>query len=101
MKAGKWASAPAPHLAKVNALLYQSERSLTQEKGLPGREWYRYQISAPGMYTGYGAKTLPGIREAVELARWDEARRETASVADALHSLRRRVEDAARLLKEL
>ncbi len=101
VKAGKWASAPATQLAKVNALLYQSERSLTQEKGLPGREWYRYQISAPGMYTGYGAKTLPGIREAVELARWDEARRETASVAGALHSLRRRVEDAARLLKEL
>ncbi len=101
VKAGKWAAAPAPELAKVNALLYQSERSLTQEKGLPGRQWYRYQISAPGMYTGYGAKTLPGIREAVELARWDEAQRETASVARALQSLRRRVENAARLLKEL
>ena len=100
LKAGKWASAPAADLAKVNALLYQSERSLTQEKGLPGRQWYRYQISAPGMYTGYGAKTLPGIREAVELARWDEAQRETASVAGALQSLRRRVENAARLLKE-
>ncbi len=101
VKAGKWASAPAPDLAKVNALLYQSERSLTQEKGLPGRQWYRYQISAPGMYTGYGAKTLPGIREAVELGRWEEAQREAASVAGALQSLRRRVENAARLLKEL
>ena len=101
VKAGKWALAPAPDLAKVNLLLYQSERSLTQQKGLPRRQWYRYQISAPGMYTGYGAKTLPGIREAVELAHWDEAQREAASVADALQSLRRRVENAARLLKEL
>ncbi len=101
VKAGKWALAPAAAMAKVNSLLYLSERSLTQEKGLPGREWYRYQISAPGMYTGYGAKTLPGVREAVELSRWDEAQREAASVAGALRALRGRVEDATRLLKEL
>ena len=101
VKAGRWASAGAPEMARVNGLLYQSERSLLQEKGLPGREWYRYQLSAPGMYTGYGAKTLPGIREAVELGRWDEAQRESAAVARALRSLRGRVESAARLLQEL
>jgi N-acetylated-alpha-linked acidic dipeptidase len=101
VKAGKWAAAPPVSLAKINSILYLSERSLTQEKGLPGREWYRYQISAPGMYTGYGAKTLPGIREAVELSRWDEAQREAGSVAGALRALRGRVENATRLLKEL
>jgi N-acetylated-alpha-linked acidic dipeptidase len=101
VKTAKWASAPAAVLEKVNGILYQSERSLTQPKGLPGREWYRYQISAPGMYTGYGAKTLPGVREAVELARWAEANREASSVANALREFRTRVENATRLLKEL
>ncbi len=99
--AAKWASAPAAALVQVNEILFRSERALTQEKGLPGREWYRYQISAPGMYTGYGAKTLPGIREAVELSRWDEATREAASVTSALRAFRTRVENATRILKEL
>ncbi|MEO8130646.1 MAG: M28 family metallopeptidase [Bryobacteraceae bacterium] len=101
VQAGKWIAAAPSRMARLNGLLYQSERSLTQAQGLPGRSWYRYQLSAPGMYTGYGAKTLPGIREAVELGRWDEAQRESASVAGALRTLRGRVEDATRLLKEL
>ena len=51
-------------LRQLNKLLYTSERLLTREHGLPGGPWYRHPIYAPGFYTGYGAKTFPGRREA-------------------------------------
>ncbi len=63
-------------------------------KGLPGRDWYRHEIYAPGMYTGYGAKTLPGIREAAEASRWDEANAEAQDVATALGQLNQHLERA-------
>jgi N-acetylated-alpha-linked acidic dipeptidase len=87
-------------LAKANRALYESERALILSKGLPGRDWYRHQIYAPGMYTGYGAKTLPGIREAVEAARWDEANREAQDVARVLEGLNQRIEDATQALEK-
>ncbi len=49
------------------------ERALTRDAGLPGRPWYKHHIYAPGFYTGYGVKTLPGIREAIEQRKWPEA----------------------------
>jgi N-acetylated-alpha-linked acidic dipeptidase len=58
-------------------------------------------LYAPGLYTGYGAKTLPGIREAVEAARWDEANQQAKQVADALKRLNGHVEEATRLLRAL
>lgn len=57
----------------VNKKLYQAEQQLLTEKGLPRRGWYRHSIYAPGFYTGYGVKTLPGIREALEQRNWKEA----------------------------
>jgi N-acetylated-alpha-linked acidic dipeptidase len=60
-------------LGKVNALLMQSERRLTDEGGLPGRPWYKHQLYAPGFYTGYGVKTMPAVREAIEQHHFDEA----------------------------
>ncbi|WP_025145877.1 transferrin receptor-like dimerization domain-containing protein [Pedobacter jeongneungensis] len=51
---------------KLNTLLFQAEKQLLQENGLPGRPWYKHSIYAPGLYTGYGVKTLPGVREAIE-----------------------------------
>ena len=57
----------------VNAKLIESERRLTDSVGLPGRPWFRNMIYAPGFYTGYGVKTLPGVREAIEQKRWQEA----------------------------
>ncbi|MDQ6760581.1 MAG: folate hydrolase, partial [Acidobacteriota bacterium] len=86
------------NLDQANRVLFQSERALVLDKGLPGRDWYRHQLYAPGMYTGYGAKTLPGIREAVEGARWDEANREARAVATVLETMNGRIEEAARLL---
>lgn len=62
--------------AKINALnekLLLSERRLSNEVGLPRRPWYKHQIYAPGFYTGYGVKTLPGVREAIEQKNWVEA----------------------------
>ncbi len=53
-------------IAELNALLYSSERLLTRDAGLAGRPWYRHHIYAPGFYTGYGVKTIPGVREAIE-----------------------------------
>ena len=57
----------------LNKKLYQAEQKLLTEKGLPRRGWYKHAIYAPGFYTGYGVKTLPGIREALEQRSWKEA----------------------------
>jgi N-acetylated-alpha-linked acidic dipeptidase len=86
-------------LVKVNETLEHAERTLLLADGLPHREWYRHQIYAPGLYTGYGVKTLPGVREAVEGKRWDEANQQARRVAVALRAMCGQVEEATRLLK--
>jgi len=70
--------------AQLNALLQGMEQRLTDARGLPGRDWYRHFIYAPGVLTGYGVKTLPGVREAIEGDRWDEANRYAAITAEVL-----------------
>ncbi len=57
----------------LDQILMQTEQSLISNQGLPRRPWFRHQIYAPGFYTGYGVKTLPGIREAIEQRNWKEA----------------------------
>ena len=94
-------TAPPEKLARLNEGLYRAERALTSSKGLPGRDWYRHQLYAPGLYTGYGAKTLPGIREAVEARRWEEANTQAQRVAAAVKALNTEVEEATRLLRDL
>jgi N-acetylated-alpha-linked acidic dipeptidase len=94
-------SAPLEKLAHLNEILYRSERALTSHKGLPGREWYRHQLYAPGMYTGYGAKTLPGVREAVEGGRWEEAAHQVLQIAGALKELNAQIAESIKLLREL
>jgi N-acetylated-alpha-linked acidic dipeptidase len=88
-------------LARVNETIYRTERSLTLAGGLPGRPWYKHQLYAPGQYTGYSAKTLPGIREAIEAGRWDEAERGAKAVAEALRGLSSQLIEATALLKSL
>ena len=61
------------NLETLNKALYQAEQQLLTISGLPRRAWYRHAIYAPGFYTGYGVKTLPGIREAIEQRNWKEA----------------------------
>jgi N-acetylated-alpha-linked acidic dipeptidase len=60
----------------MNKLLYQAEQELLSPKGLPNRPWYKHTIYAPGFYTGYGVKTMPGIREAIEQRRWEQAQQQ-------------------------
>jgi len=71
----------------LNALLARTERAMTRAEGLPRRPWFRHFIYAPGFYTGYGVKTLPGVREALEEREWAEAEAQIASAAAALDAL--------------
>ena len=72
--------------AEVNTMLKDVERTMTSDQGLPRRPWYRHLLYAPGYYTGYGVKTMPAPREAIEQKQWAEAEREMARVAAALES---------------
>lgn len=74
--------------AELNRFLRTFERRLTSAAGLPGRPWYRHQIDAPGQYTGYGAKTLPAIREAIEQRHWDDANTQIRQVSTLLDEAR-------------
>jgi N-acetylated-alpha-linked acidic dipeptidase len=71
-------------LKAINTRLIATERLLTDDGGLPRRPWYKHLIYAPGWYTGYGAKTLPGVREGIEQERYPEAESEIARVAKAI-----------------
>ncbi len=73
---------------ELNRFLRTFERRLTTDAGLPGRPWYRHQIYAPGQYTGYGVKTLPAIREAIEQRHWDDANGQIREVAKLLDAAR-------------
>jgi N-acetylated-alpha-linked acidic dipeptidase len=68
----------------VNDRLVQAERALTSTEGLKNRPWYVHMLYAPGFYTGYGVKTVPGVREAIEQGEWQDADREIARAASAL-----------------
>ena len=75
-KALKTRTLSGDSLEAVNRGLYQAEQQLLTEQGLPRRPWYRHSIYAPGFYTGYGVKTLPGIREALEQRNWLETQQQ-------------------------
>ena len=82
----------------LNALLYKSERKLTNEQGLPRRPWFKHQLYAPGFYTGYGVKTIPGVREALEEKQWHEVEPQVKNVSAALRALAAQLDEATRLL---
>lgn len=88
-------------LTTVNQILYRAERALGDASGLEGRDWYHHMIYAPGFYTGYGVKTMPGIREAVEdRPNLEVARREAARVTAAIDRYAVEVGKAAQALEE-
>jgi N-acetylated-alpha-linked acidic dipeptidase len=96
-----WAKRGSPERpVKVDESLRKTERVLLSTDGLPRREWYRSQIYAPGMLTGYSAKTLPGLREAVESRQWDEANQQARKLAETFRAAAAQVEEATRLLKQ-
>ena len=79
----------------------QSERQLIDPEGLPKRTWYRHLIYAPGYYTGYSVKTLPGIREGIEQKDYAGAEKEVVRAAAALDRESELIEKAAGLLESL
>jgi N-acetylated-alpha-linked acidic dipeptidase len=89
---------PADEQKAVDQVLMQSERALTLSGGLPGRPWFRHQVYAPGFYTGYGVKTLPGVREALEQRDWKLAEAQVEVVARTLEGFAETVDRATALL---
>ncbi|MFQ6046642.1 MAG: transferrin receptor-like dimerization domain-containing protein, partial [Gemmatimonadales bacterium] len=81
-------------LRRLNGLLLAVEDAFLDPEGLPGRPWYRHQLYAPGFYTGYGVKTLPGVREAIEQADAAGAQRAAGVLAQALERARGRLVEA-------
>jgi len=86
-----------PNLEELNSTLFRAEQFLTNSQGLPRRPWFRHQIYAPGFYTGYGVKTLPGIREAIEENNWDEVVEQTLLTSAAIERFAAAVEKATSL----
>jgi N-acetylated-alpha-linked acidic dipeptidase len=87
--AANWATASqttADH-DRFNQMLFHAEQQLLSVDGLPRRPWFKHTIYAPGFYTGYGVKTLPGIREAIEQRNWPEAQAQISVVAKSINNL--------------
>ncbi len=84
----------------LDDILMKAERSLTRQDGLPRRPWFVHHIYAPGLYTGYGVKTLPGIREAIEQRNWKEAEDQIAVAAKVIEGFTSEVARASSVLKK-
>ncbi len=91
-------SLPADKQKELNEILYKVERSLIYDKGLPRRPWYKHEIYAPGYYTGYGVKTLPGIREAIEQRNWKEAQDGIEVVSKTIDAYTQQVQQATNVI---
>jgi N-acetylated-alpha-linked acidic dipeptidase len=90
----------ADQLGRLNKILFTAEQSLLNEKGLPRRPWYRHQVYAPGFYTGYGVKTLPGVREGIEEKNWNEAQERIVVLANTLKEFNTVILNAITLLSK-
>ena len=62
---GKTRSAAAK-LQRINDVLIATEREFIDPRGLRGRAWYKHEIYAPGIYTGYAAQPLTDFRQALD-----------------------------------
>ena len=87
-------------LQELNGKLIQSERKVTSDDGLPGRPWFKHMIYAPGFYTGYGVKTIPGVREAIEQKKWKEADEQIARVGAVLQEEAAWIDSAAAVVEK-
>lgn len=87
--AAKWAAAAQSGTGNddLNKKLYRAEQQLLSAEGLPRRDWYKHAIYAPGFYTGYGVKTIPGVREAIEQRNWAEAQQQIGIVSQYILKL--------------
>jgi N-acetylated-alpha-linked acidic dipeptidase len=87
-------------VADVNMRLLQCERMLTDDPGLPGRKWFKHMLYAPGFYTGYGVKTIPAVREAIEQKQWKLADEQIARVSAVLEKEAGAIDAAAAALEK-
>ncbi len=84
--------------AKLMGLMQTLDQTLAPKIGLPGRDWYRNLVYAPGRFTGYGVKTLPGVREGIEEQHWSDANQYAKLTADALNAYSGRLDQATAVL---
>jgi N-acetylated-alpha-linked acidic dipeptidase len=91
---------PEVQQRQLNALMAQMEQALSSPDGLPTRPWFKHMIYAPGMLTGYGVKTVPGVREAIEARRWSEANQYAVVTAKVLDRYRSQLDQLTALLKK-
>ena len=98
-KQGTFSESQASRLAALNAKLIESERKLTNEDGLPRRPWFKHMLYAPGVYSGYGVKTVPGVREGIEQKRYTEAEQEIGRVGKVLEDEAALIDSAAQMLE--
>jgi N-acetylated-alpha-linked acidic dipeptidase len=89
---------PVEQKKALNAILMRMERALTRSDGLPRRPWFVHQIYAPGFYTGYGVKTLPAVREAIEQRNWQEATEQVEIVARVITGFAGEIDRAAAIV---
>jgi N-acetylated-alpha-linked acidic dipeptidase len=101
VQASGGAALAKPEAQAVNATLVRTERALTSAAGLPRRPWYRHVVYAPGFYTGYGVKTLPGVREAIEQKNWSEGDAQIEATGKALQAAADVIEHAAEQLEKV
>ncbi|MBS0487363.1 MAG: M28 family peptidase [Proteobacteria bacterium] len=99
-RAGDGFSMPARQSARINELMGRMEQALTDADGLPGREWFKHMIYAPGLLTGYGVKTVPGVREALEARNWQQADEYAAITARTLDGYRADLDKLTALLQQ-
>jgi len=88
-------SLPQSALESLDKILFASERALTRPEGLPQRPWFKHQIYAPGLYTGYGVKTLPAVREAIEQRDWKQTNEQIGLVAETIDGLSGEIDRAS------
>ena len=84
---------------KLDTILIGTERAMIRNAGLPRRPWFKHQIYAPGFYTGYGVKTLPAVREAIEQRNWSELNEQIPIVARAIEQVANQIDRAASNLR--
>lgn len=89
----------APSRQALNNILQRVEQAMMRTEGVPGRSWFRHFIYAPGYYTGYGVKTLPGVREAIEQRDWETAKEQIGVTSDVLEKVAAEIDRATAVLQ--
>jgi N-acetylated-alpha-linked acidic dipeptidase len=89
---------PPKQARELSSRMARMEQALTDPNGLPTRPWFKHMIYAPGMLTGYGVKTIPGVREALEARRWEEANQYAVITARVIDGYRNQLDQLTAML---